>query len=72
MLHFINEGEIPHVGLNIRHGWPWVAFIWCWYDPATYTASSLYFRIRLHRWPIVIFSRNKWNIVDEYLFSRTM
>lgn len=72
MIHYTREGEYMRLGLNIRFT-PWsVTLVWAWYDFASHSATTRRFRVRLHRKPMFIFEKNRFNVVDTYLHLRGM
>lgn len=67
MIHYTREGEYMRLGLNIRFT-PWsVTLVWAWYDFASHSATTRRFRVRLHRRPMFIFEKNRFNVIDNYM-----
>lgn len=77
MIHFIKEGDHLHLGLNITFGrvnkwWPWVTFLWCWYDVKTRTFSAKRLRFRSHVAPRILRSSRSSDVVDNYLLANDL
>jgi hypothetical protein len=72
MIHFIRPGDAFKIGLNLhRAAWGFVA-IWAWYDPGTHEMSARRFRLRLHMSPRLMWSSDRWHVVENYLRERDM
>jgi hypothetical protein len=73
MIHRHIDGQHIKIGLNIgwghRHGWPWVRFIWCWYDVENHRTFGWRLRIRTHVRPFFLFSKHGQNVIHNYLFE---
>jgi hypothetical protein len=69
MIHHTPEGNVMKLGLNLRRAPGGFLAIWAWYDFATYTATTYRFRLRLHMKPRILWSVNKWNVIDDHLWN---
>ena len=67
MIHFIKEGDIRRVGLNLYRAAGGFVAVWVWYNTVTYNATYHRFRLRLHIKPWIIRSSGSFNVIDDYL-----
>ena len=67
MIHYTKEGHHMKLGPNIRRTPGGFAAIWAWYDFATRNAFSARFRLRLHIKPRILWSVERFNVIDNYL-----
>jgi hypothetical protein len=67
MIHYTKEGHHMKLGLNLRRTPGGFAAIWAWYDFATHKAFSARFRLRLHIKPRILWSVERFNVIDNYL-----
>lgn len=67
MIHYTREGEHMRLGLNFRFTPYSLTLIWAWYDFAAHSATTYRFRVRLHRKPVFMFEKNRFNVIDAYL-----
>ena len=67
MIHFIKEGDIRRVGLNLHRAAGGFVAVWAWYNFATNEAFFARFRLRLHIKPRTLWSSGRFNVIDEYL-----
>jgi len=72
MIHFIKEGDIRRVGLNLYRAAGGFVAVWAWYDTVTHTMSHHRFRLRLHIKPWIIWSSGQFNIMDDYLLLHNL
>lgn len=70
MIHFIKEGDIRRVGLNLYRTRGGFVAIWAWYDARTFTMSFRRFRLRMHIKPWIIQSSGRFNVINEYCADR--
>jgi len=72
MIHFITEGAVVRMGLNL-HAAPYgFVAIWAWYDAYTREVSHRRLRIRLHQRPFVLWSVQRVNVISGYLRSHNL
>ena len=69
MIHFIKEGDIRRVGLNLYRAAGGFVAVWVWYDAVTRIMSYRRFRLRLHIRPWIVRSSGRFNVIDEYLMD---
>lgn len=74
MIHFIKEGMVAHLGLNITTNGimqrrPWITFNWVWYNPQTYRLSSNRLRIRTLARPYIYRTSQNFNVIEGYLMT---
>lgn len=69
MIHFIKEGDIRRVGLNLYRAAGGFVAVWAWYDTVTRTMSYRRFRLRLHIRPWIVRSSGRFNVIEEYLMD---
>jgi hypothetical protein len=67
MIHYTPEGSHIKLGLNLRRTPGGFAAIWAWYNFATRNAFSARFRLRLHIKPRILWSVERFNVIDNYL-----
>ena len=72
MIHYAREGEHLRLGLNFRFTPYSLTLIWAWYDFAAHSATTYRFRVRLHRRPVFMFEKNRFNVIDTYLHLHGM
>jgi len=72
MIHYTREGEHMRLGLNFRFTPYSLTLIWAWYDFAAHSATTYRFRMRLHRKPVFMFEKNRFNVIDTYLHLHGM
>jgi hypothetical protein len=71
MIHYKKQGECVDLGLNVTVGlnhrwWPWITFIWAWYNISNHQLTS--YRVRIRTWQPTIFrEKGKQNVVDSFL-----
>ena len=64
MLHWTPECCTPSIGLNVYVTKWWFRLIWVWYDVATTSCTSRYFRLRLFPFKLFI-SKNTYDVVEN-------
>ena len=69
MIHFIKEGDIRRVGLNLYRAAGGFVAVWVWYDAVTRIMSYRRFRLRLHIRPWIVRSSGRFNVIEEYLMD---
>jgi hypothetical protein len=69
MIHFIKEGDIRRVGLNLYRAAGGFVAVWAWYDAVTRIMSYRRFRLRLHIRPWIVRSSGRFNVIEEYLMD---
>ena len=67
MIHYTPEGHHIKLGLNFSRAPGGFRLIWAWYDFATHKAFSARFRLRLHIKPRILWSVERFNVIDNYL-----
>ena len=67
MIHFIKEGDIRRVGLNLYRAAGGFVAVWAWYDAVTRIMSYRRFRLRLHIRPWIMWSTGRSNVIEEHL-----
>jgi hypothetical protein len=67
MIHITKEGHALKTGFNLRRSPGGFVAYWAWYDFATYMATVYRFRFRWHIRPRILWSVNRWNVIDSYL-----
>jgi hypothetical protein len=67
MIHLFEEGGHLKLGLNLSKTPGGFVAIWAWYDFATRTAFRARFRLRLHQAPRILWSVDRFNVIDNYL-----
>lgn len=71
MIHIHKPGRFIRLGLNIEVGmrgrYPWITFIWCWYNVAKRETHGWRLRIRTHMKPRFLFSRHRHDVVESFL-----
>ena len=67
MIHNTPESRHMKLGLNLRRTPGGFALIWAWYDFETHKAFSARFRFRLHIKPRILWSVERFNVIDNYL-----
>jgi hypothetical protein len=67
MIHYTPEGSHMKLGLNLRRTPGGFAAMWAWYDFATHKAFSARFRLRLHIKPRILWSVERFNVIENYL-----
>lgn len=77
MIHFRKESDRLKLGLNITFGrvnkwWPWIIFVWSWYDIGTRKLTSKRLRIRTHMKSHILKSTNEWDVVEQYLVDNDL
>ena len=72
MIHFIKEGDIRRVGLNLHRAAGGFVAVWAWYDVVTHTMSHRRLRLRLHIKPWIMRSSGHFNVIDEYLMMHRL
>jgi len=72
MIHYTREGEHMRLGLNFRFTPYSLTLIWAWYDFAAHSSTTYRFRVRLHRRPVFMFEKNRFNVIDAYLHLHGM
>ena len=70
MIHFIKEGDIRRVGLNLYRAAGGFVAVWAWYDAVTRTMSHRRLRLRLHIKPWIMRSSGRFNVIEDYLMVR--
>ena len=74
MIHYKREGRPLALGLNITVGtnkrwWPWITFIWAWYNIPTHRLTV--WRLRFRTWkPAVFFGEVGGDVIENYLRNR--
>ena len=51
----------------MRGRWPWITFIWCWYNIPKRETYGWRLRIRTHMKPRMLFSRHSNDVVESFL-----
>lgn len=69
MIHFIKEGSLAHVGLNLYRAAGGFVAVWLWYDAVTHIMSYRRLRLRLHIKPWLLRSSGSFNVIEEYLMD---
>lgn len=76
MIHKHKEGDHLKIGLNYKYGrvgWkPWVAFVWCWYEPSTRTLTTKRLRVRTHVAPYIIKESAETNTISNFLMMNDL
>jgi hypothetical protein len=72
MIHFSQEGHHRKLGLNLYRCTGGFVAVWSWYDFFTYTATSYRFRLRMHLRPRIMWSVDRYNVIDNYLQARDL
>ena len=76
MIHYHKECTHLKLGLNTTigrvNGWPWITFIWCWYNVATRMLSTKRLRIRTHMFPMIIKQSAESDTISNYLMSHDL
>lgn len=76
MIHIHKPGHFIHLGLNIEVGlrgrWPWITFIWCWYNVAKRETYGWRLRIRTHTKPHFLFSKHTHQVIDGFLMENDL
>ena len=67
MIHYTPECRVIKLGLNVCRLPGGFRAVWAWYDFATYMATVYRFRFRWHIRPRILWSVNRWNVIDSYL-----
>ena len=67
MIHFTAEGGYKKIGLNLYRARGGFVIAWVWYDVARHELHGWRFRLRLHMAPRILWSREKVNVIDNYL-----
>lgn len=67
MIHFTAEGGYKKIGLNLYRALGGFVIAWVWYDVARHELHGWRFRLRLHMAPRILWSREKVNVIDNYL-----
>lgn len=70
MINLTKEGHPFKLGLNLARTPGGFVAVWAWYDFATHEAVSYRLRLRLHMAPHIIWQKNRFNVIDEYLKVR--
>lgn len=70
MINLTKEGHPFKLGLNLTRTPGGFVAVWAWYDFATHEAVSYRLRLRLHMAPHIIWQKNRFNVIDEYLKVR--
>lgn len=72
MIHFSQEGHHRKLGLNLYRCAGGFVAVWSWYDFHTYTATSYRFRLRMHLRPRIMWSVDRYNVIENYLRARDL
>ena len=72
MIHFIKQGDIINMGLNLSSAKGGFVAIWAWYDAAARDVSHRRIRVRLHKRPFILRHSERFNVIDNYLNSNNM
>ena len=72
MINFTKEGYYKKLGLNLYRAAGGFVAVWVWYDIAKYEVVSYRFRLRLHIKPRVLWSVERFNVIDEFLRVRNL
>jgi hypothetical protein len=72
MIHFSQDGHHRKLGLNLYRCTGGFVAVWSWYDFFTYTATSYRFRLRMHLRPRIMWSVDRYNVIDNYLQARDL
>lgn len=72
MIHIIKEGQYKKIGLNLHRSSGGFVAYWVWYTPATHELHGWRFRLRMHKKPHIIWSVERWNVIDSYLRSNDL
>jgi hypothetical protein len=72
MIHHTPEGHHIKLGLNLRRTPGGFVAVWAWYNFATHEAFSARFRLRLHIKPRVMWSVERFNVIDNYLMLKSL
>lgn len=71
MIHKHKEGDHLKIGLNYKFGrvgyFPWVAFVWCWYNVQKRTLTTKRLRLRTHAAPYIIKESAESDTISNYL-----
>ena len=70
MINLTKEGHPFKLGLNLARTPGGFVAVWAWYDFAKHEAISYRFRLRLHMAPRIIWQKNRFNVISEYLKAR--
>ena len=72
MIHFAKEGQHKKIGLNLYRTAGGFVIAWTWFYFSTLEGFSWRFRFRAHIKPRFLFSTQRWNVMDDYLFTHNM
>ena len=72
MIHFRPEGTFLRIGLNLTRTRGGFVAIWAWYDFATRTGIVYRLRLRMHIKPHILWSKERFNVVDEHLWCNDL
>jgi hypothetical protein len=72
MIHFTKEGHYKKIGLNLYRSKGGFVVGWIWYDIATHELRGWRFRLRMHMKPRILWSVEKSNVIDSYLFNHNL
>jgi hypothetical protein len=76
MIHYTQEGAHLKLGLNISagrvNGWPWVRFVWCWYNVATRTLTTKRLRLRTHMSPYILRNSSEGCTISNFLMTHDL
>ena len=76
MIHFHKEGDHLKIGLNYKFGhlgyFPWVAFVWCWYNVQKRTLTTKRLRVRTHAAPYIIKESSESDTISNFLMSNDL
>jgi len=67
MIHFKKEGGNRKLGLNLHRARGGFVATWVWYDFVTHIASIYRLRLRLHTKPRILWSVDRYNVIDYHL-----
>lgn len=67
MIHFTKEGRHKKLGLNLYFAPGGFVVAWVWYNVARHELHGWRLRLRMHMAPRILWSREKSNVIDNYL-----
>ena len=70
MINFTQEGHPFKLGLNLARTPGGFVAVWAWYDFGKHEAVTYRLRLRLHMAPRILWQKNRFNVIDEYLKAR--
>jgi hypothetical protein len=67
MIHFKREGDFFKLGLNLYRAPGGFVAVWAWYNFAKHEATTWRFRLRMHIKPRILWSVERFDVVEEYM-----